>query len=216
MKNILCALIFLFAGSTVVAVPIVNENVANSDVMTIYPDHADAHRFYVAPNVVMIAKNEKQVPLFAYAEYNRGFFERVGVITMTLVPAYTRDELEKAKTEILAKDTTAVFSGVPFIESKLELTGILPDLIEKNDCNHVAGLVGQEQSCSFVLTGRGRQLFLRALERRALFITLQFQYSVQAVIRKADGTFGDQVISHGIAVRIDGDQLSKFPQLLRR
>ncbi|MBC7371218.1 MAG: hypothetical protein H7326_06620 [Bdellovibrionaceae bacterium] len=216
MKKIFLVFCFQILSYAAFAVPIVNENVANSDVMTIYPDHADPHRFYVAPNVVMIAKNDKAVPLFAYTEYRRGLSSRVGIVTMTLVPAYTRDELEKAKADILVKDPAAIFSGVPFIESKLELTGILPELIEKNDCNHVAGLIGQEQSCSFVLTGRGRVLFLKALERRTLFLTLQFQYSVQALIRKADGTLGDQVITHGIAVRIDGDQLSKYPHLIRR
>jgi hypothetical protein len=206
----------LMMNTSAFAVPVVNENVANSDVMTIYPDHQDPHRFYVAPNVVMIAKNQKGIPVFSYAEYWSGFFNITGVVTMTLVPAYTRDELEVAKAEILKKDPQSQFSGVPFIESKLELTGVLAELIETNECRHAAGLIGQEQSCSFVLTNKGRALFLTAIVRKTLFTTLQFQYTVQAMVRKADNSFGDQSITHGIAVRIDGDQLAKYPGLIQR
>jgi hypothetical protein len=193
---------------------VVNENVANSDVMTIYPDHQDPHHFYVAPNVVMIAKNSRGAPLFSYVEYRHGSFTKVGVVTTTLVPAYTREELESAKSELLAKDPASVFSGVPFIESHLELTGVLADLIQTNDCRHLAGLIGQEQSCSFILTGRGRQIFLKAIEHRTLFATLLFQYTVQAMIRKADNSLADQSITHGIAV--DGDQLAKYPHLIQK
>jgi hypothetical protein len=197
------------------AVPIVNENVASSDIITIYPDHQDPHRYYVAPNVVMIAKNEKGTPVFSYNEYRRGFFTKVGVISMTLIPAYTREELDGAKAAILKKDPEAQFSGVPFIQSELELTGVLSELIQENDCHHVAGLIGQEQACSFVLTDKGRTLFLKSIERKMLFTTLQFSYSIQAMVRLANGGLGDQMILHGVAVRIDGDQLSKYPRLIR-
>lgn len=213
MKNILITLILVLSFRAQ-AVPIVNENVANSGVMTIYPDDKDPHRFYIAPNVVMISKNKEGVPHFSYYETNRGLFKRVGLMQMTLVPAYTREEMEAAKQEILKKDAAAQFSGVPFIVSSLSLTGDLPEIIERNECDHVGGLVGQEQSCALVLTSKGRKLFSKALERKTLFTTLQFKYSIQAVIRKADGSYADQVISHGIAVRIDGEQLSNYPELI--
>lgn len=67
-----------------------------------------------------------------------------------------------------------------------------------------------------VLTGKGRDLFYRALERKTIFTMLQYEYSVQAMVKKADGTYADQVITHGVAVRIDGDQLSQFPELIER
>jgi hypothetical protein len=135
---------------------------------------------------------------------------------MTLMPAYTQEDLGAAKAEILAKDPEATFSGVPFMNSALTLNGVLPELISSNECNHVAGLIGQEQACSFVLTSKGRMFFLKALERKTLFTTLQFDYEVQALIRLADGSFQDKVIHHGVAVRIDGAQLAKFPRLIRR
>lgn len=216
MKNAILILISILTVKTIYAIPVVNENVANSGVMTIYPDHADPHRFYIAPNVVTIAKNSKNTPLFAYYEYKTGLFDTRGVMQMTLVAAYTRDELETAKSEILKKDPAAQFSGVPFIESSLELTGNLPAIIVSNQCNHAGGLIGQEESCSMVLTSKGREIFYRALATKNIFTTLQFEYSVQAVIRKADGTFADQLIKHGIAVRIDGDQLAKYPNLIQR
>lgn len=216
MKKFLVLIYALCMNVAAEAIPVMNENVANSGVMTIYPDHQDPHRYYVAPNVVMIATNQKGIPYFSYAEYRRKLIYKVGVISMTLVPAYTREELEIAKSEILKKDPQAEFSGVPFIGSSLALNGALPELITSNECNHAAGLIGQEQGCSFVLTDKGRGFFLKALERRSLFTTLQFEYQVQAVLRLANGSFQDAVIQHGVAVRIDGDQLSQHPHLIRR
>jgi hypothetical protein len=215
MKTLLLLTILLKSMSAF-AIPIVNENVANSGVMTIYPDHKDPHRFYIAPNIVTIAKSSNGRPWFSYSEYRKSFFNILGVMQMTLVPAYTREELEQAKSEILKKDPAAEFSGVPFIESTLALTGALPELIIENQCNHKGGLVGQEQACALVLTSKGRYIFYKALEKKMIFTTLQFEYSVQAVVRKADGSFADQIIQHGIAVRIDGDQLSKYPELIYR
>jgi hypothetical protein len=214
MKIILLLLV-LSLSKFAHAIPVVNENVANSGMITIYPDHRDVHRYYIAPNVVMIARNPKGVPYFVYDEYRQHVFTLVGVMQMTLVPAYTRADLEVAKAEILKKDSLAQFSGLPFIESSLSLTGSLPELIADNQCNHMAGLIGQEQSCTMVLTSKGRSLFINSIQRKTLFTTLQFAYSVQAVVRIADGTFKDQLIEHGIAVRIDGELLSQYPNIIR-
>lgn len=215
MKIIILILLACVCTDSAFAIPVVNENVANSGVMTIYPDHADTNRFYIAPNVVTIAKNSEGIPLFAYDEYVR-HFSTVGLMQMTLVPAYTREELEIAKAEILKTKPNAQFSGVPFIESSLDLTGELPEIVEMSQCNHIGGLIGQEQGCIIQLTKRGRNLFYSALNQKKIFTTLQFEYSIQAVVRKADGTFVDQTVRHGIAVRIDGDQLSNYPQLINR
>jgi hypothetical protein len=206
---------FLFTHLAL-AIPVVNENVANSGVMTIYPDHADIHRYYIAPNVVMIAQNSAGVPYFSYSEYRKNLFQNMGVLNMTLTPAYTREELEGANADILKKDPAAQFSGVPFVASSLQLTGELPALIADNQCNHEAGLIGQEQACSLILTPKGRSVFLGALARKTIFTTLQFEYEIQAVIKLADGSFKDQSVQHGMAVRIDGDQLSNYPQLINR
>ncbi|MBC7741840.1 MAG: hypothetical protein H7061_06570 [Bdellovibrionaceae bacterium] len=214
MKKSFLILGLLFICEMSLAIPVVNENVANSGVMTIYPDHADANRYYVAPNVVTIAKNTAGVPFFAYDEYRSGTFSTAAIVQMTLVPAYTRTELDAAKNEILAKNPAAQFSGVPFMASSLELAGELPQIIESHQCNHVGGLIGQEQSCAMTLTKKGRLLFYKALNNKTIFTTLQFYYTIQAVARKADGTFADQTLKYGIAVRIDGDQLSNYPQLI--
>ena len=133
---------------------------------------------------------------------------------MTLVPAYTREELESAKQLIVDKDSSAQFSGLPFIESELAFTGYLPEIIASNRCNHKGGLIGQEQACTMVLTAKGRKLFKKAMKAKSLFTTLQFDYKVQAVVRKADGSFADQIIHHGVAVRIDVEQLGKYPELI--
>ncbi len=215
MKNLI-AILMTFISQISLATPIVNENVANSGVMTIYPDSHDPNRFYIAPNVVMIGKDQTHKPYFSYNEFKKNIFGIIGIMQMTLIPAYTREELETAKAELLKRNPQAQFSGVPFISSSLELTGELPELISENKCNHAGGLVGQEQACTMVLTKKGRTLFLRSLEKKTIFTTLQFSYSVQAVVRKGDGSFADQKIEHGIAVRLDGDQLSQFPDLIHR
>lgn len=217
MKHTFLALLMLpILNSEAQAVPIVNENVANSGVMTIYPDNLDPNRYYIAPNVVMIAKDPQGRPYFSYSEFTRSSGVKAGLMQMGLVPAYTREELDLAKSEILKRNPHAQFSGLPFIQSSLELTGELPELISNNKCNHAGGLIGQEQSCTLVLTRRGRYVFYDAIQRKTIFTTLQFNYEVFAVIRTADGTFKDQVIKHGIAVRLDGDQLSQFPELIKR
>jgi hypothetical protein len=213
MKIYFAILLITLSLNSAWALPIVNENVANSGVMTIYPDSKDPHRYYIAPNVVVISKDNTGKPYFTYTEIG-GWFSVTGLMQMTLVPAYTRDELDGAKAEIVKKDNQAQFSGLPFIESSLALTGNLPELISDNQCNHQGGLIGQEEACTMVLTSLGRNLFRTALSKRSLFTTLQFDYSVQAVVSKADGTFADQTINHGIAVRIDGDQLSQYPELI--
>ena len=113
------------------------------------------------------------------------------------------------------KNPKAEFSGLPFISSQLEMTGELNQIISNHECNHKAGVVGQEQACSMILTSQGRFLFLSALERKTIFTTLQFSYSFAGVVKLADGTYRDQMIQHGIATRIDGAQLGDFPNLVR-
>lgn len=216
MKKIFFAFIAILTGFNAHAIPIVNENVANSGMVTIYPDHQDPHRYYIAPNVVKISLNERGVPNFVYNEFRNSVFGSYrGVIQMTLVPAYTREDLEIAKAEIRQKDHAAEFSGLPFVASKLELSGEIPELIESNNCNHAGGLIGQEQSCTMVLTPRGRRFFINSLEKKTMFTTLQFYYTVDAVRKVADGSLRDQEIQHGIAVRIDGGQLRNFPDLIK-
>lgn len=215
MKYVISWIFASIFAFQVFAVPVVNENVANRGMIMIYPDHVDPNRYYIAPNVVKISMNEFGVPNFSYDEYRKNFFRLIGVIQMTLSPAYTQADLLSAEEEILKKNPKAEFSGLPFIDSSLDLTGDLPQIIDSHECDHKAGVIGQEQSCSMILTSRGRNLFLSAFQRRTIFTTLQFEYSFAGVVKLADGTFRDQLIQHGIAVRIDGGQLAPFPELVK-
>jgi hypothetical protein len=217
MKNLNRLLIGISILSSVIsaAIPVVNENVANSGVITIYPDHKDPNRYYIAPNIVMIAKTSRGIPVFSYFDTRKSFFKPIGIMQMTLVPAYTHDQFESAKAAILIKNPNAVFSGVPFVKSELTLTGDLPSIISANRCNHIAGLIGQQQSCVIELTNNGRYLFRKSIKNRLLFTTLQFEYTIHAVRLLADGTYQDTEMTHGIAVVLDGDQLADYPQLIQ-
>ncbi|QDK39276.1 hypothetical protein [Bdellovibrio sp. NC01] len=206
MKTILALFLMIYSASAK-ALPVVNENVANGGIVTIYPDHKDPHRFYVAPNVVTVAKMNDGKAIFMYTENRKNLFQKIAHIQMVLGAAYTTEDLKTAEAEILKRDPQAQFSGLPFIESSLEMSGELPDLIADNECVHDAGLIGQEQSCGLTLTPRGRSLFLKSIDRKALFLTLNFKYSILGVAKRADNSFADQTITHAVAVRIDGGEL---------
>jgi hypothetical protein len=73
-------------------------------------------------------------------------------------------------------------------------------MIEANSCNNVSGVMGQEESCSVMFNPKGKNIFLQTL-RSGLAIVLQFQYSVQGVIRLPAGLQAYE--SHtGVAARI--------------
>lgn len=225
LGTVAATMLALAVAPPAMAVPIVNENKADSGVITIYGDNLDPNRFYVAPNIVLIAR-EKDVPMFSYYEVRgevpylfpwlRPFTRPTGILQMLLVPTYTRDELEVAKAKILQTNPNAQFSGLPFISSELLMSGETALLIQENQCSHGAGLIGQQQSCSMVLTDRGRSIFRRSIDNRMLFTTFQFNYEFLGFARLPDGSFREQTISHSIAVRIDGDQLADHPELISR
>lgn len=207
------------------AVAVLNENVANSGVMTIYPDHADPNRFYIAPNIVRVSQGNHGKPVFSYYELAKGEYSIISggkprkgytaiesILQLTLAPAYTRLEFEEAKQQILRKNPKAEFSGIPFVHSELALTGLIESLIERADCNHQAGLIGQEQSCTVLLSDFGRKAFLTDIHKQRIFLTLQFEYTILAVIKKADGTFQDQQIVLSVAGLIHGEQLAPYPE----
>lgn len=196
--------------------PVINENAANNGIITIYQDHADPNHYYLAPNVVTIARGNDGRPIFSYVEFSRGLFETVGLIQMTLAPAYTRAELEAAEKDILSKNPKAIFSGVPFVKSELKMSEPLREIFQGTACNHLAGLIGQEQSCAFELTAKGRKMFLRAVKAKSLFTTLQFEYTIDAFFKKPDGGYGQNLYQFGIAARIHGEELSGYPELIQR
>lgn len=215
MKLILLFLTLVYSVGSF-ALPVMNENVASSGIVTIYPDHADPNRFYIAPNIVTVAKRENNKAAFTYSESRLNLFQKIAYIQMLLTAAYTTEDLKVAQEIILKNNPNAQFSGLPFIVSSLEMNGELPDLISQNECCHEAGLIGQQQACSLTLTPRGRTLFLKALSRNALFLTLSFKYSVWGAARRADGGFADQMITHAVAVKIDAGELVRDGAVILR
>lgn len=216
MKNKFTLILILLAAHIALALPVVNENRASSGVITIYPDHQDPDRFYIAPNVVTLARDKKGRPQFSYVEYRKGWFQKKALVQMTLVPYYTRDELDGAEKKILEANPKAQFSGLPFTSSHIDFADALTGLVESQDCVHESGLIGQEISCAFTLTPQGRDVFLTLIKRRILVTTMNYQYGVAAVIRNAAGTFEPYNLVHGIAARIDGGQILAYPELMSK
>ena len=97
---------------------------------------------------------------------------------------------------------------------QLLFSASLKELISDHECSHIAGLIGQEQGCQILLTGKGRKLFYKSLEGRTIFTTLQFIYTVDAMIRTATGGLERAERTHGVAARIDGGQIADYPQLI--
>ncbi|NUN05097.1 MAG: hypothetical protein HUU57_04975 [Bdellovibrio sp.] len=215
MKLILLFLTLIYCAGTF-ALPVMNENIASGGIVTIYPDHQDPNRFYIAPNIVTVAKRDNGKAAFTYSENRINLFQKIAHVQMLLSAAYTTDDLNVAKDFILKSNPNAQFSGLPFIQSSLEMNGELADLISQNECVHEAGLIGQQQACSMTLTPRGRTLFLKSLSRQALFLTLSFKYSVWGVARRADGGFADQPITHAVAVKIDAGELTRDGAVILR
>lgn len=204
----------LLNGFLAHSVPVINENVAQFELVTVYPDHQDKHRYYVAPNVVNIAKNDKGIPIFSYNDYRKKLFNIVGSLKMTLKPQFKSDEMRAIEQQILKKDPLAIIVSIPIKASELEMSGQLSEIIDSHSCSHISGNMSQEQSCSIILTSVGRNLFLTSIDRKALFLTLNWIYRFQGFVKLPDGQFALTEIEHGVAAKISGDELSEFPQLL--
>ena len=216
MKTILITLTLLIINNANGA-PIINDNAAiNSGFITMYPDHKDPNHFYLAPNVVTIAQDEYGRPNFTFTEYKNNIFSaKRGIIQMTLLPAYRNEDFEQAKQIVLTKNPKAYFSALPFIRSELKLTGDIDPLIEDQQCNHVAGLVGQEQSCVIMLSPLGRKTFLNAVNQKKIFMTLQFKYEIEGFIEIDQGKYESQTVKFGVGAIIDGKLIAGHPELIK-
>ena len=214
MKYLFCILT-ISISSMATAVPIMNRNEAGSSTyITIYPDSHNKDLFYVAPNSFVISKNEAGRPNFNYIELSQNWFQKKAIIQMTLTAAYNQDDIENTFNGIKEKNPNAVFTSLPFSKSNLSTTGPLKGLVEENHCDHIAGVVGQEQACSFVLTPKGRSAFLKAIQKKALFTTLQFDYTVDAFVQLPDGGYEIRQFTHGVGALVDGAMLAEFPHLI--
>lgn len=202
------------------AVPIVNENEAvfttKKNFATIYADHNDPNRFYIAPNYFSLASSEKNRPLFSYTEYRRYIFNKVAIVQMVIKPFIDEVDIQDAVDEIRKTKPKAQFFSIPFLASELEMGDELHELIEEQNCHHKAGLVGQEQACRFVLSPKGRDVFLANLKSGGLMLTFNFIYSFSGFLRTADGGLRDTELTHGLSFRLTGDQLKPYPELIKK
>ena len=193
------------------AVPVMNENASVSQNTTIFPDHADSNVFYIAPNVISLCLDEDKTPRFSYQDFNTKSGPN-GIVQMTLCARYHESELAAAKVDLLAKHPLARFVALPFISSRIVFDPVLAPLIVKEFCTHTAGMVGDEQSCSFRLNSQGRRIFLK-LVRNRLALTMQYSYAVAGFVRSPTGTFTAQNSDISIAVRVGGEELKNHPEL---
>jgi hypothetical protein len=201
--GILFLLINVF-GAASIAAPVLNENVADSGLITIYRDHVDANRFYIAPNVVKVAKNAKGQPEFSYTVYSTGFFSHNAILQIVLEPQYTQDDLVAVEKIMSAKNPQAQFSGVPVISAGVSFENIDKDLIEENGCNHAAGLVGQQIACTLHLSSKGNEVFTKLINAGQLVSTMSYIYRVNGMIQKPDKSYDPYIGEWGVAVVIDG------------
>jgi hypothetical protein len=207
-------LLSLVCGSTAFAAPVLNKNAPGAVEITAYPDSVDPDLFYVAPTVMLVAHDEHGVPLFSYLEEDHAFTKKA-VVQATMVPSYNETDLAKAEGLIKANHPNAKFTALPFVNSSVRFGDVLSAFVEENDCNHAAGVVGQEETCTFRLNNRGRHV-MRNTFRQGLTITLQLQYSIEGVVVNVDGrTYTPQTATFEMAGRLGGAELAKYPELFR-
>jgi hypothetical protein len=193
------------------ALPVLNANTPGAVNVTVFPDHADATLFYLAPTVFVIAKREDGVPNFSYMEYKTNGYRRA-IVQTTLRPDFSYDEIEKAKAAILANVPAARFTSLPFEDSKVNFIGSLAPLLVDSDCQHPAGTVADEQTCAFHLRNSGVKV-MRPMFKTGLTITTQFVYTINGVRQNADGTYSNHANSYQVAGRLGGPELAAHPEL---
>ncbi len=215
---LISALMFsLVATGTAFASPVLNENEANGSptAATIYPDSVNANLYYVTPQYLGVCKDEKGQLLFSYSEFRpSGWFKlKRGLMLATLCIKEHDVAMQAAIKGVLAKNPRAQFVGLPYTSSSLALNNeVFRSLIENSDCEHAAGVIGQEQACSIEYTPRGRKEFLSALRSGVAFV-IQFNYTVDGVVRLPTGVVA-KTANFGMAARISksdfGDDLEKY------
>lgn len=181
--------------------------------MTAFPDNQDPNLYYLAPTEMILAHDDAGVPEFSYME-EWNFWGDKGVVQTTMVPAFNPDQLASAQKNILSVNPRAHFASLPFVNSSVIFDPILVPYVEANDCNHPAGVVGQEESCSFELTSQGAMV-MRSSFKTGLTLTMQFQYSVEGVIQKPDKSYEAETHTYQVAGLLGGAELAKYPQLFR-
>jgi hypothetical protein len=178
----------LFISTMAMAAPVLNENAAINSFVTIYKDHADANLYYIAPQFMGVCLDAAGKPIFSFNEYNRNpFGSKRAVVMMTLCLRQHQSEMKAALEKVKQDNPNAKFAGVAFTSSELVLTDdVVKEFVEQNSCNHQAGVIGQEQACSFILNNKGTNVFIRKMQK-GLTLVLQFTYKIEGVVKTPTG-----------------------------
>ncbi len=205
--------LMMFGVCAAQAAPVVNSNAPGAVKSTVYRDSVDPDLYYLAPTSMQIEHDSNGAPLFSYIERG-GFFSNHAIVQAVLAPKYDDAELVAVQKRILGVNPRARFTAVPFVESKMVLGTTLDSFIVASDCGHEAGVVGQQQVCSFELNDQGRRV-LRDSFKKMITISLNLQYSVDGVIADGKGNYSKEVARFSIAAYFGGEELSRYPQLFR-
>lgn len=140
--------------------------------------------------------------------------KKFALLQATLKPYFDESDFSQAKAKILKSNPKAIFTGLPFIESRVLFGDLLGRLIESSECDHHAGVLGEEQVCSFILNSKGVKVF-RAQLSRGLALTLELEFTVNGVIQTPSGGFESKLNTYRMAGRIGSAELAKYPQLFQ-
>ncbi len=188
LKMLMVSLALATVELTVVGVqaaPVLNENEAINSASQIYPDSVNANLYYFTPQYMGLCNGEDGKVQFSYAEFRPAGFlkQKRGLMVATLCTKEHEAEMNAAIAAVRGKNPKAQFVGLPFTNSEVMFSDeVFQMLIEKSACNHIAGVVGQEESCSAIFSPKGKEVFKKTL-RSGLSIVLQFKYTVDGVIR---------------------------------
>jgi hypothetical protein len=216
MIRIYCIALLILSGLSSLpaeALPIMNRNSPGAEMITVLPDHLDPNLYYLAPTVLVTARHETGIPQFSYHEYKVDG-DKHALVQTTMRPAFDEALIRETKARIQGLNPLARFTALPFIETKVVFGETAVALISKSSCDHQAGLIGDEQSCSFTLNDTGIRV-LRPSFKRGTTLVMQMQYAVMGVIQIADGSYHDKKAVYEMAGRIGGPELAGFPQLFR-
>ena len=195
------------------ALPVMNDNVSTSKMVTMYKDHIDKNKFYIAPNFMGLVIGENNVPLFSYNEYKKNIFKRKAIVQSILETKFN-DDIEVAITELKKRNAKASIHTLPFLESKMKFGEVLNELIEQSDCDNYGAQIGAQMSCSFRLSPRGRNLFKRQIKDN-IIITMTYEYTISGCILDAKNICQPERFKYGVAAYLGGGELMKFPQLFK-
>ena len=212
-KNLLgLSLSLSFYASQALALPIFDRNAPNAEIVTLYPDSVDQNLYYFGPNLIETSLSATTgTPLFLYSEYKERLAKKA-IVQSVMKPGLRVDELEAAKKRVLSVNPNAHFSALPYLSSKIEISGQLAPLVESSDCNHIAGNILDDVGCIIKVSAKGRNPILKAL-RSDSGVIVHFVYGIAGVIEQADGTYINKEVAFAVAGHLGGSIVRGHPHL---